>query len=108
MKRIIPALFVLVGVAPGCLQIEDWRMQSQYRRLAQSAYSSTGNTYCHIPHSVDFQQGFVEGYADVASGGDGCAPALPPKKYWGAAYSSPNGQEHTKAWFAGFREGAAA
>jgi hypothetical protein len=61
-----------------------------------------------VTHSVDYAQGFEEGYYDVASGGDGCPPPLPPEKYWRATYNSPVGQEHVKAWFQGFRDGAAA
>jgi hypothetical protein len=108
MKRCTPTLLLLVAMGGGCAQIEDMRLKSQQRRLAYSSWAGAGGSYCHVAHSVDFQKGYVDGYTDVASGGDGCPPALPPKKYWGAAYQTPNGREHVKAWFAGFREGAEA
>jgi len=56
----------------------------------------------------DYRGGFVAGYQSVSQGGDGTVPAMPPRKYWGSQYLSPDGQAKAKAWFEGFPEGVAA
>jgi hypothetical protein len=84
------------------------RLEARQRRMARAAYVTSPGACNGVAHSHDYSQGFEDGYYDVASGGDGCPPPLPPKKYWGVAYQSPVGQEHIKAWFQGFRDGAAA
>ena len=108
MKRITPLLLFSASVAVGCTQLEDSRIEARQRRMARAAYVTSPGACNGMPHSVDYAKGFEEGYYDVASGGDGCPPALPPEKYWWATYNSPVGQEHVKAWFQGFRDGAAA
>jgi hypothetical protein len=108
MKRITPLLLFSASVAVGCTQLEDSRIEARQRRMARAAYVTSPGACNGMPHSVDYAQGFEAGYYDVASGGDGCPPPLPPKKYWRATYNSPVGQEHVKAWFQGFRDGAAA
>ena len=108
MKRITPLLLFSASVAVGCTQLEDNRIEARQRRMARAAYVTSPGACNGMQHSVDYAKGFEAGYFDVASGGDGCPPALPPKKYWSATYNSPVGQEHVKAWFQGFRDGAAA
>lgn len=56
----------------------------------------------------DYRGGFVAGYQSVSQGGDGTVPAMPPRKYWGSQYLSPEGQLKAKAWFEGFPEGVQA
>jgi hypothetical protein len=108
MKRLTPLLLLSASVAVGCTQLQDSRLEARQRRMARAAYTTSPGACNGTVHSVDYRHGFEEGYYDVASGGDGCPPALPPKKYWSATYHSPAGQEHVKAWFQGYRDGAAA
>jgi hypothetical protein len=108
MKRSFTVLLLCSSVAAGCAQIQDRRIEARQRRMARAAYTVSPGACNGIPHSVDYAQGFEEGYYDIASGGDGCPPALPPQKYWRATYNSPLGQEHVKAWYQGFRDGVAA
>jgi len=56
----------------------------------------------------DFRLGFIAGYQSVSQGGDGTVPAMPPRKYWGPEYLSPEGQTKAKAWFEGYPEGVRA
>lgn len=56
----------------------------------------------------DFRRGFVAGYQSISQGGDGTVPAMPPRKYWGSQYLSPDGQAKAKAWFEGFPAGVQA
>ena len=61
--------------------------------------------HCHLS---DFEQGFRAGYEQVAKGGDGCAPGLCPKSYWGWQYQNSDGQARMNAWFEGFPLGVQA
>lgn len=60
------------------------------------------------PQFYSFGEGFRDGYASVASGGNGCPPPLPPRKYWSWKYQSPEGQAKVAAWFSGYPFGAKA
>lgn len=66
--------------------------------------------YEHLnePQFISFGQGFRSGYADVAGGGNGCVPALPPRPFWTWKYQTAEGQAKVAAWFAGYPYGAAA
>ncbi|WP_145371509.1 hypothetical protein [Maioricimonas rarisocia] len=56
----------------------------------------------------DFHAGFVDGYVDVAQGGSGVVPPIPPEAYWGAASRTPTGHQRAQDWFAGYSAGAEA
>jgi hypothetical protein len=107
VKR-MASLLLMATSFTGCVSIDDARLESRLRRMARAAYTLSPGACMGIEHGVDYSRGFEDGYYDVASGGDGCTPALPPAKYWRATYASPLGQEHVDAWFEGFRDGAAA
>ena len=108
MKRLSPVLLLSASLAAGCAQLADSRMEARTRRMARAAYTTSPGACNGVVHSIDYAKGFEDGYYDVASGGEGCPPALPPKKYWRAAYQTPVGREHIEAYFQGFRDGAAA
>ena len=55
-----------------------------------------------------FKAGFIAGYHNVAGGGNGCPPSLPPRKYWSWKYQTPEGQCKVNAWFEGYPHGARA
>jgi len=55
-----------------------------------------------------FGEGFRDGYRDVASGGNGCPPPVPPRKYWSWRYQTAEGQCKVAAWYEGFPYGAQA
>jgi hypothetical protein len=59
------------------------------------------------PHSKDYALGFKAGYTDyIWAGGLGEPPALPPWRYRGTHFQSPEGHLAVEDWFAGFRHGA--
>lgn len=76
-----------------------WAHQAWHMRKAQFL----GHPYLH-----DFGEGFKAGYRDVASGGSGCTPPLPPRKYWNWRYQTAEGQAKVAAWFEGYPHGARA
>lgn len=59
----------------------------------------------HRP-SHDFYAGYVDGFVDVAQGGSGVVPPIPPERYWGAASRTPRGHQRAHEWFAGYSAGA--
>ncbi|HVJ83242.1 MAG TPA: hypothetical protein VNC50_19405, partial [Planctomycetia bacterium] len=109
MKRIVFSTFVAgAALSIGCAQLQDSRMEARNKSMARAAWRNQGGAFQYAAHPVHFREGFIAGYSDIASGGDGCPPALPPKCYWSVAFQNPSGQERVKAWFDGWREGVAA
>lgn len=63
-----------------------------------AATAATGDFYC------GYQQAFI----DLANGGSGVTPAVPPEKYWKANNRSARGYEKAEQWFEGYRAGVCA
>lgn len=55
-----------------------------------------------------FREGFIDGYHNVAQGGNGCQPAMPPRKFWSWKYQTAEGQCKVQAWYQGWSYGAKA
>jgi hypothetical protein len=76
-------------------------------RLAASAWNEVQSNHKGV-YSVDYARGFRDGYADyLFAGGTGEPPLLPPRRYWGVGYETPDGVQAIQDWFAGYRHGAA-
>lgn len=56
--------------------------------------------------SCHFRRGYEQAYIDVALGGSGAVPALPPPSYWKTSARSPDGHQQAQEWFAGYAAGA--
>lgn len=56
--------------------------------------------------SRDFEFGFQQAYIDVANGGNGALPAVPPPRYWAAPYRTTWGHNKARDWFSGYEAGA--
>ncbi len=90
----------------GCAEIQEMKINVRNRYLAKEAWESLRETNDCMNFESDFGRGFRAGYYDVANGGNGCPPPLPPQRYWSVRYMSLKGRERTEAWFAGYRYGA--
>jgi hypothetical protein len=55
--------------------------------------------------SCDFREGYTQAYVDLAEGGNGEVPAVPPERYWKSKYRSAEGYSRAEDWFAGYRAG---
>lgn len=82
-----------------------WANRAYETRIVGSGGVGSGGKRAY---ESDYRGGFVAGYQSVSQGGDGTVPAMPPRKYWGSQYLSPEGQGKAKAWFEGFPEGVRA
>ncbi|WP_153557328.1 hypothetical protein [Roseimaritima sediminicola] len=91
-----------------CDCVDEFMIGYRNRALAAQAWHARKHCYNHHGHQDHFSAGFIQGYIDVADGGDGCTPAIAPRDYWGWRYQSPEGQAKVAAWFAGYPMGAKA
>lgn len=57
--------------------------------------------------NAHYRAGFTQAYIDVANGGNGELPPVPPPRYWNAHFRSAKGQWRAERWFDGYRAGAA-
>ncbi|MCS7465461.1 hypothetical protein NZK35_02110 [Stieleria sp. ICT_E10.1] len=114
------AAFMLAG-ASGCSLVsnayrqvrkaeylDEFMLAHRNKVFATKAWLREKHLYRNRPHLNEFKAGFLEGYADVASGSDGCLPCVAPSQYWGWKYQSPGGQAAIDAWFAGYPMGVKA
>jgi hypothetical protein len=77
-------------------------------KLAEESWESIINTAPGHNYSLDYAEGFKEGFADfLYAGGTGEPPPLPPRNYWRSNYETPQGHQAIEDWFDGYRHGAA-
>ena len=57
--------------------------------------------------NAHYREGFTQAYIDVANGGNGEVPPVPPPRYWNTHFRSAKGQWRAERWFDGYRAGAA-
>ncbi len=75
---------------------------------ATQAWHNEKRQFVDHPEFRAFGNGYRDGYQAVASGGNGCPPPLPPRRYWTWKYQTPEGQSKVAAWFEGYSYGATA
>ena len=88
--------------------LDEFMIAHRNRALAAKAWFREQDCYCNERYLEEFKAGFLQGYADIANGADGCAPCVAPNQYWGWKYQSPGGQAAVDAWFAGYPIGVKA
>lgn len=86
---------------------DDFMIGLRNRYNSWQAWQCVKDDFADHAHLKAFAEGFRAGYSDVASGGKGCPPPLPPRKYWSWKYQDAEGQAAVAAWFDGFPHGAA-
>ncbi|QDV44219.1 hypothetical protein Enr13x_40810 [Stieleria neptunia] len=88
--------------------LDEFMLAHRNKVFATKAWLREKHCHKNRPHLNEFKAGFLEGYADVANGSDGCIPRVAPSQYWGWKYQSPGGQAAIDAWFAGYPLGVKA
>jgi len=112
---------IMLPISTGCTLVEgvhrfvknanfldDFMIAHRNQTMAAKAWYREQAQHCDHPYLKEFKEGFIQGYIDVANGGDGCTPAIAPSQYWGWRYQSSEGQAAINAWFAGYPLGAKA
>lgn len=88
----------------GC--VDTWRVRRNARSCADRAWQQClapgGRGSCH------YREGFTQAFVDLAEGGDGTPPGVPPERYWWCLYRSSSGQRYAEEWFAGYEAGVGA
>jgi len=75
--------------------------------LAVNAWQAVCAMYPENHFSIHYAEGFRQGFVDyLNAGGTGAPPPVPPRKYWGVRYETPQGHSAMQDWFAGFRHGS--
>ena len=122
--RLLQSLLVLAAVWPACgcllltgarnLLVEplaEYTLECLEARrnetLAAAAWRSVLASHPPGSFSPHYAEGFLQGFVDyLNAGGQGAPPPVPPRKYWGVRYETPEGHSAIQDWFAGFRHGA--
>lgn len=87
--------------------LDEWATKHTALKQANKKLFSS-QLHCMRMLPMTYKDGFRQAYIDVANGGDGSTPPVPPPKYWNTKYRSEYGQQQVSSWFDGYREGAAA
>ena len=90
----------------GCASMQDTHYSCANQCRSEWAWVSASKSPLKIVWPSNFGHGWKAGYYDVATGGGGQPPALPPPAYWTAHYQSVRGQDAIGEWYRGFQEGA--
>jgi hypothetical protein len=88
--------------------IDDFMIGYRNKVMAEKAWHRNKHRFCDRIFANEFKDGYIQGYIDIATGGNGCTPAIAPSNYWGWRYQSSQGQAAVSAWFQGFPYGVQA
>ena len=89
-------------------ETDDFMIGSRIGMKAHRAWLAHCTEFAGHHHWFTFGKGFRAGYTNVASGGNGCPPPVPPRNYWSWIYQTEKGQARVSAWFEGYPYGALA
>jgi hypothetical protein len=91
------------------LNTAEVQERCDYEKLAKASWETVRTTEACAEWSKDHEDGFIDGFVDYLQfGGPGQPPYVPPKRYWGPKYHTPDGYLAIEEWFAGFRHGVTA
>ena len=91
------------------LNTAEVQERCDYEKLAKASWETVKSTEPCAEWSKDHEDGFIDGFVDYLQfGGPGQPPYVPPKRYWGPNYHTPEGYRAIEEWFAGFRHGVTA
>ena len=87
--------------------LSDHKERKRNAKCAREAWKSEKKNLGALGESVDYADGFHEGFTELMFwGGNGEPPPMPPPKYRTYEYQSPQGYQAIQNWFAGYRHGA--
>ena len=88
--------------------IDDTTVSIRSRTRSLQAWTETRDLYEGIPNQEDFGKGFRDGHYDVAMGGSGRRPVLPPREYRGLRGQAKGDQTRLTAYMDGHEHGVLA
>ncbi len=103
-------ILVLIGLGcvalSGCATLKDGRYEMAQSCNAQWAWYRAKPPCKDKAYPRHFRSGWKEGYKNVALGGGGLVPPVPPQKYWSARYETCEGRQMISSWYGGYQIGA--
>ena len=88
-----------------CRDVDDCITAHRAKVAAKECLKSMSQQ-ARCDYSSDFVYGFEQAFIDVAQGGWGMTPAVPPRRYWGLCYRTDAGKQHACDWLSGYSAGA--
>lgn len=87
--------------------LDEWSTKHTATSAANRILLSHQLTQFRLLNS-HYKDGFRQAFIDIANGGSGECPPVPPPKYWNTFYRAQCGEKYAEDWFSGYRAGAAA
>ncbi|MCM2373854.1 hypothetical protein [Aporhodopirellula aestuarii] len=89
----------------GCASINDCCYEKTQTMRAVKEYVKCGKPECSsYPH--DYKCGWIDGFYEVATGGDSCPPAIAPARYWKPGQILKDCDNRRYAYYSGWQDGA--
>jgi hypothetical protein len=88
--------------------VDDCREHRRNRNWAEAAWAEVSCVSAAEGHSVDYADGFKDGFTGYLDhGGEGEPPLVAPARYRRFRYQTSQGYHAIEDWFAGYRHGVA-
>lgn len=107
MKRHYPTALGLLALMTlgGCASIDDCCYEKTQTARAITEYLKCGNPECSCyPH--DYKCGWIDGFYEVATGGESCPPAVAPARYYKPEQILEHCDKKRHAYYSGWQDGA--
>ncbi len=99
--------FWLVTPFAGCASLNDAHYEHTQKARARAAWRCVPDRAKQHCYPKDYEQGWKDGFYDVATGGKGCPPVVAPQKYWRPEQVLESCDNERHAYYDGFQDGAA-
>ncbi|TWT68114.1 hypothetical protein [Crateriforma conspicua] len=106
-RWLIAPLVSCALLTTGCASLVDWKYEQTQMHRARAAYKHCGNP-CGECYPHDYRSGWIDGYYDTLTGGDGCPPSIAPARYWDPKQILEDCDNRRHAYYSGWQDGAAA
>jgi hypothetical protein len=107
-SRLAVLILTLLSTGSGCVALRESTSNCVTWMQARSAYRCAACPPDCRHAEKHYARGWRQGYIDVAQGGEGCAPPLPPDCYQSCVYQCSEGQAAIRSWYCGYQDGAQA
>lgn len=88
-----------------CREVDDCITGHRAKSAARECLKSLSHQN-DCSFSSDYVYGFEQAFIDVAQGGWGLTPAVPPRRYWGLSHRTCEGKQGACEWLDGYAAGA--